>query len=151
VAAVLGAWAGLGLAVLPWRLWLAAHDLSSDLPVAKGLDPGYLADRADRVGPSLRALRHEIFDPGQWMLLVPIAAAIALLVLLSRGARRVSAFYVLSGTLVFASLVWAYWISPYELGWHLRTSADRVVAVLFFIAVAALAQVAATLERDLRD
>lgn len=151
VAAMLGAWAGLGLAVLPWRLWLAAHDLSSDLPVAKGLDPGYLTDRADRVGPSLRALRHEIFDPGQWMLLVPIAAAIALLVLLSRGARRVSAFYVLSGTLVFASLVWAYWISPYELGWHLRTSADRVVAVLFFIAVAALGQVAATLERDLRD
>jgi hypothetical protein len=60
-------------------------------------------------------------------------------------------FYILSATLVFASLVLAYWISPHELGWHLGTSADRVVVVLFFIAVAALLQVAASLEAELRS
>ena len=41
--------------------------------------------------------------------------------------------------------MWAYWISPYDLDYHLRTSAHRVVTGLVFVMVAAVLQLAGQL------
>jgi hypothetical protein len=50
-------------------------------------------------------------------------------------------FYLSTGVIVFAALVWVYWISPtVPLDFFLETSAYRVVAVLTPIAFAALLQ-----------
>jgi hypothetical protein len=56
-----------------------------------------------------------------------------------RGLRRLAAFYLGCGLLTFAALVWAYWFSAEDLGWHLDTSAVRtIVAVVAVGATATL-------------
>jgi hypothetical protein len=124
---------------LPWRVWLLAHDISGDMPLDKGLDPGYLAGRTERVWPAIEALANAMTDPGPWLGILPLAIGMVIAGLLTAGARRLPAFYGLAGVLIFGSLVWAYWISPHKLSWHLATSVTRVVAPLLVVsAVAAL-------------
>lgn len=143
---LLGVWAGLIAAVAPWRVWLAVHDISGDFPVAKGLSPGYLADRSERVGPSIDALTTQLLDQDQWMHLVPLALGVAVLAVLHRSARAVASFYLAAGVFTFGGLVWAYWVGPDALAYLLPTSADRVVVVIVFIAIAALLQIGAALD-----
>jgi hypothetical protein len=134
----LGVVAGLfAVAVLPWRVWVAAHGISGDLPVGKGLRPGYLADRADRVWPSVKALYGQLADQGKWHMLVPLALALALVGLASRRLRPLAAFYIATGALTFALVVWAFWISPSDLDYQITTSQDRVVAAVIAVSLAA--------------
>jgi hypothetical protein len=125
-------------AILPWRIWSAAHDIKGDLPVSKTItDPGYLFDRADRIWPSVETIATELANQGRWLYLLPLAALMVAAALISGFGRRVAAFYLASFFLVWAGLVWSYWISPNPLDWHLGTSASRVVSVLMLICVAA--------------
>jgi hypothetical protein len=132
--------AGAALAsVLPWRIWLAAHGISGDLPVGKGLDPAFLADRSGRVIPAIDGFVTALSDQATWLYLVPLGAGTVVVGLLTPGLRRISAFYSLAGVLVLASLVWGFWISPNEIHWQVQTAAGRVVvAVVMVAAVAAL-------------
>jgi hypothetical protein len=148
---VAGAWAGLGAAVLPWRLWQAANGVEGDLPIGKGLDPGFLGDRWSRVQPSIDGLNAQILDQAQWIYLVPLATGIVVVALWQRRTRPLASFYLLSGVLAFAAMVWAYVISSNDLAWHLNTSVNRVVVVIVFLAVAALLQVGATLDARRAD
>jgi hypothetical protein len=126
-------------AILPWRIWLAAQGISTEMPIAKGLDPGYLAGRAERVWPSVEALVGVMIDQGTWLGFLPLGIGVVAAGLFTSGYRRLSAFYGFAGLFIFASLVWAYWISPYELDWHLATSSSRVVdEVLVVAAIATL-------------
>jgi hypothetical protein len=138
----LRAWAlaalGFVLAVLPWRVWMAAHDVEGDLPISKGLDPGYLIDRSDRVRPSISSINEQLSNQGEWVYLVPLAVLVVLACLVTGVSRRLAAFYAASATLVWALLVWAYWISHLDLGYHLESSVDRVVAVLLFVCAVAV-------------
>lgn len=126
------------LAILPWRIWLAAQGIKGDLPVSEGLNPGYLLDRTDRVWPAIRVTAHQLADQGRWLYLLPLAALAIAAASISGIGRRVAGFYLLSFILVWAGLVWSYWISPHPIGWHLSTSASRVISVLVFIGLAAV-------------
>jgi hypothetical protein len=127
----------LVLAVLPWRLWVAVHDLHSDLPLAKGLTPGYLLDRLDRVWPSLKSLSWEFLKQGGWI--VPVACLTIALALRNRPARRVALFYILTAAGAFGSVLWAFVITRDELQWQIDTAADRVVVGAVFVLAVGLA------------
>ncbi|HVP01137.1 MAG TPA: hypothetical protein VMT10_01100, partial [Solirubrobacteraceae bacterium] len=133
--------------VLPWHIWLSSHNIVGDTPLRKGLEPGYLVDRAWRVWPTVRALAEQIGDGATWLYLVPLGLGVALAGLATRRIREPSAYYLLSGVFVFTSLVWAYVITPDDLHWRLQTSANRVVVALVFLAVAALLQLAGSMLR----
>jgi hypothetical protein len=136
--------AGFAAAILPWRVWISAHGIHGDIPFLNGLNPSHLADRADRVRPSLNALYMQLIDQTSWLYAVPFGIALALAYLLVVRQRSIAAFYLTTGVIVFAVLVWVYWIGPtvQPLGVYLATSAYRVVAVLAAIAFAALLQLA---------
>jgi hypothetical protein len=137
--------AAVAVAVLPWRMWMSANDITTDLPVSKGLDPGYMFDRASRIWPSIETLGHELSDQSRWLYLLPLAVLAVLAALISDTARRVAAFYAASFAIVCAGFIWTYWLSPYPIGWHLETSAGRVITVLLFIAIAAVVHVSGLL------
>jgi hypothetical protein len=141
---------GLGLlgvlaAVGPWRIWTAAHDIKSSLPIGKGLDPSYLADRSDRIGPTLKALL-PMLESGVLSYVVPLALIIAVLGVATRGLRRVAAFYLLAGLGTLASIVWAFMITEDGLDWQIATSGNRVIMGLTFVSAAGLLHVGGLLD-----
>jgi hypothetical protein len=127
-------------AILPWRLWLSAHGIHGDISLRKGLEPSYLSDRTGRIWPSVESLSDQVARGG-WLYVVPIAASIALVCLLIRGRRSIAAFYLASGVLAFAALVWVYWTSPTApIDAFLASSAYRVVEILAALSFAAILQ-----------
>jgi len=138
------------VALLPWRIWLAAHGIEGDMPVSKGLDPGYLMDRIDRVGPTIAAINGQFADPERWLYLLPLATLVVVACLVSGVGRRVAAFYLGCFLLVWAVFVWSYWISPHDLEWHLGTSVERVVSIPMLVCLAALAHLSGLLLGELR-
>jgi hypothetical protein len=144
--------AGFVLMLLPWRIWTSAHDISSGLPVRKGLEPGYLADRAHRVWPSMKAFEHQLVDGARWSYLVPLGIAVALVALYaSRRSEappnmgRVAVFYLLTGIGFFLTITWAFTITADPLDWQISTSASRVVTGIVLISVAAIAHLSGLL------
>jgi hypothetical protein len=143
----LAALAGFLIGVLPWRIWIASHDISGDLPIRDALDPSFLIDRAHRVWPSIEALVGQLVLQGRWFYVVPLALAVVAVCLAMGVLRQVAAFYLLTGVMVLAGLTWAYWISPNDLGWHLSTSVDRVATSVVFVGLAGLLHLSGALER----
>jgi hypothetical protein len=146
--------AGVGfvLLLLPWRIWIAAHDISSDLPVRKGLEPGYLTDRADRVWPSMKAFEHQLVDAARWSYLVPLGIGVAIVALIASrrseaptNTGRIALFYLLTGVGFFLTITWAFTITPDPLDWQIGTSASRVVTGIVLISVAAIAHLSGLL------
>jgi hypothetical protein len=106
------AWTALALlAALPWLIWRSVHDV----PSRAELD----FTRADRLPDAVRAVAEHLFDPTEWLVLLPVAIVLALL------ARRPKALLV-PAALVAVVLV-AYWIDRDEIGYVLATSAYRVI------------------------
>jgi hypothetical protein len=141
----------VGVSVIPWHLWMSANEVKSDLPVSKGLDPGYMLGRTSRIWPSFRTLGHELADQGRWLYLLPLAILVVAAALISGTARRVAAFYAAAFLIVCAGFIWTYWLSPYPIGWHLETSAGRVITVLLFICIAAVVHVSGRLFESLGE
>ena len=129
---------GFGVAVLPWRLWVSAHHLKTEIPVGKGLDPSFLIDRSDRIGPTIDGIVRELSDPGRWRYVLPLAALVVLTCLVSGIGRRVAGFYLASFFLVCAGFVWSYMVTPNSIDWMLATSVNRIVTALMLIALAGL-------------
>jgi hypothetical protein len=136
-AAATAAFAAFAVSLLPWRAWMAAHSISGDMKVSQGLDPGYLLSRTERVWPAVKGLTGPLAAQNEWQYLVPLGAAAALVFLTVRGLRRLAAFYLGCGALVFASLVWAYWFSGADLAWQLNTSATRTISAVVAVGAAA--------------
>jgi hypothetical protein len=141
----------LVLAILPWRAWLSTQGLEGDLPLSKGLDPGYLLDRIDRVWPAIESTASQLADQGRWLLLLPLAALAVAISLISGRTRSIALFYLASFLVVWAGIVWSYWISPYGIDWHLKLSANRVVSVLVLISLAAVVHLSGPLLGALRQ
>jgi hypothetical protein len=136
------------VALVVWKLWLAANDqkLESVLYTTSDLfRPGLLIDRADRATYASGELLEHVFDPGRWLLLAPVALVAGVALLLRRSALAL--FYVTWLVLGFGALVSVYWISNADVVWHVGTSADRVTASLVVFAGALLPLVLAELER----
>jgi hypothetical protein len=137
--------AGLVLALLPWRLWMAANDITSDLPLEKGLNPSFLIDRADRVWPSMTAFEQQLVDVGRWSYIVPIAIAVIAVCLVSSlrselpsNTGRVALFYLGTGIGFFLVITWAYTITSDPLAWQIQTASSRVITGIVLISVAAI-------------
>jgi hypothetical protein len=140
---------GFALGVLPWRIWIAAEGIHGDVPVLKGLNPSFLADQIDRLWPSAKAMYLQMIDQVSWLYVIPLGAALILVSLFIAGRRSVAVFYLATGLLAFAAVVWVYWITPtVPLDFYLGTSAYRVVGVLAAVALAALLQLATPARED---
>ncbi len=128
--------AAFAVVVAPWRLWLAAHHITGDMPVARGLEPSFLVNHANRIQPTVNALFTEITNQGNWYYLLPISLALVIAGLATRGLRRIAAFYGLAMLGAAIMVLWAYVINPNELSWLIATSANRTVVGPMLIAVA---------------
>jgi hypothetical protein len=140
---VAAAAAAVVLIVLPWRLYVAIHDLPLvEYRFRDALSPSYLSDHSDRVGPAIRGLGGEIFTL-QWGLL-PLVFAAALVAAVAARRYAVAAFAVLWTVLSFAGLVLVYWISQIPIELALVWSGDRTV-VTIVVGAAALSALLAGL------
>ena len=116
----------VAVAVVPWRAWLAWHDVEAQASLGRLLDLGLLARQADYLPETLSSLAARAFDPLQWLLALPFVAVVAYDAF-RRGSRAPVLFVGLTATLSFAALVLAYWTTPFDLDHHLATSARRVI------------------------
>jgi hypothetical protein len=122
--------------ILPWSIWLHVHGVH-------GLyHPGLaaLGAHAERVVPASATLIGASLHPFEWLLVVPAGLAALLLAYRYDGDRLAAALVLSTFVLCLVALVGSYWATPYDFGWHLRTSADRVVIspVLFVAALTPL-------------
>jgi hypothetical protein len=133
---LLFALAAYAVAVAPWRLWLAAHHITGEMPVGQGLQPSYLLAHSDRIQPTVNALFSEVTNQGNWYYLLPIGLALMIAGLATPGLRRIAAFYALAMLGAAVLVLWAYVINPNELSWLISTSANRTVVGPMLIAAA---------------
>jgi hypothetical protein len=131
------------IAILPWRLWLAANYISGDHSLGQVFNPVYLIDNFNRVWPSLKALESQITSQSGTSGLIVIALVLALWRLRGRARHQLSSFYLAVGLLYFLSLLASYWTSPFKgesgLSFYIQSSVFRIVpAGLGFICVAAI-------------
>jgi len=126
VATVLVGLAALAVVLVPWRLWLSSHDVPNQASLHRIADPSFLASHADRVPLAGGRLAWELVDPSSWLLLVPLAVVAAIAAL---RAGRADGPLLLGGILVvcWLGLLLAYWTTPFEIHFHLATSARRVI------------------------
>ncbi len=118
----------VGLAVVPWRLWAAAHDISSGAP--SSFD-------TDRLGGALRLSFEVLYSNARWSVL-PIVATIALGAAAVWGDRRLAAYVGLLALLLFAGGVWSTVGFP-ELAISANESGNPIVrytgSIIFLAAV----------------
>jgi hypothetical protein len=145
VAPLLAAIAVYAAAIAPWRLWLAAHHITGEMPVGRGLEPAYLIAHANRIQPTVNALISEVTNQGAWYYLLPICLAVVIAGLATRGLRSIAAFYGLALLGAAIMVVWAYVINPNELSWLIGTSSNRTVVGPMLIGVAGTLHIAGVL------
>jgi hypothetical protein len=78
-----------------------------------------------RLGVALPYLGERLLDPSRWLLFVPLLCVLTALAI-ARG-KRGAVTLIAAIALALASLMLAYWTTPFELHYHLATSARRVV------------------------
>jgi 4-amino-4-deoxy-L-arabinose transferase-like glycosyltransferase len=119
---------------VPWLVWRALHAVDSDFSLRNGLDPGYLADRAGRVGTSAHVVTSSLVGR-DWPLIVPLFFALTIIgVILER--RPLWLVPAAAFGVCFAFWVWTYWAGSIPLDFWLQTSAYRVVdGLLLAVAV----------------
>jgi hypothetical protein len=126
----------LGLAVIPWRIWLLTHGIhNSDFAFSYLLDPRILDARSGRVSAAGARLLAELVGTGSLALLTGLGVS-GLLAALVTGQRHIPAFLAIWTGSSFAALVAAYWISRWPIQAHLDTSANRIVFSLAFVGAA---------------
>jgi len=138
------------VSIVPWRIWISDHGIRSSTPIGKGLDPGYLVDRFDRVWPSVRTIVEKSFD-GDWLAIVPIALVAGLALLAWRRSWSAPVFVGGLLAIVFLSLLWAYWVQRPGLHYLLSTSASRTVTSLVVVAGIFIPIIGAELLRARRE
>jgi hypothetical protein len=130
--------------VLPWRIWVAAHHVYHDVPLRKGLTPSYLADRFDRVWPSVKAMYAQLNDQSNWIYIVPFAAALVIASFVAGRRREQAVFFFATGVGFFLAFVWTAWVAAVNpLNVFLSQSAYRIVASIAAISLAAVLDLSA--------
>ena len=105
-------WSALALvAAAPWLAWRWAHDV----PGRAELD----LTRVERLPDAVRAVAEHLFDPTEWLIIVPLAIVLALV------ARQPKVLLVPAALL--AVVLVAYWIDRDEIDFVLATSSYRVI------------------------
>ena len=118
----------LALAILPWRIYVSAHDLRHpDYELSNLFDRSYLGDTSYRVRPVVDELLLQLTNLDAWGLL-PLIFGIGLAAALLRGMYGVALFAVCWLVTSFAGLVAIYWITVRTLEHNLFNTSNRVVA-----------------------
>jgi len=118
-------------AIIPWRVWLAHHELpgsSPDYDWGRLLHPLSLANRIERLQIAAQHMIEFLFRFDQWLLVLPLAA-----LALALSLRRLAVPILVVGAWGVASfigLAGVYWIGRLEIDYYVRTSADRVASTL---------------------
>jgi len=135
----------LAAVLMPWYLFKDSLGLRNDLINREALTAGLSWNSLTRVGPILYHLQTQVFGPKNWNLVwVLLGVAVGLR---RRVLWRLPAVFVLCAmglTLVAymgAYLITPYTIPPFDVTWHLRTSASRLLLhvlpqVVFLIGLA---------------
>jgi hypothetical protein len=115
-------------AILPWRLYVLAHDLHpQDYELSNLLSPSFLADASHRLRPAATELLDQMTIWNNWGLLLPLAGC-ALLTALLRGRYDMASFGALWLTLSFGGLLLIYWINELALDDNLFNTSYRTIA-----------------------
>ena len=129
----------LAAGLVPWRLWMHAHDVENQSSFGRVVDVSFMAHHAARLPHAAAYVVARALDPTAWLLIVPLAA-VAFVLALRAGQRAGPLLVAATVALSFAGLVLAYWTTPLDFDYHLATSARRVISglVLFLAAVTPL-------------
>ena len=154
-AAAYGRWRTLAVALavdvlllLPWKLYVRAHDLR-DINYSLGdtFDVHHVSGRLG-VGPiAFRTLGREMADPRQWGLLAPLFVVL-LVFAAARGARSLALFGAVTVLLSWLGLSWIYVISQFEYSSYLDSTKSRVVASVVLAAAVLIPLLASARGRD---
>ena len=129
-------WSAAGCALVtfvPWLAWRTVNGIEARVPLSDAIDPGYLADRGERVGRATETLAGALADPRDWLLLVPLALALSA----AAALRARSVVWLAPAAVVavgFLFWTWAYWADRDEIEFVLATSSYRVVDALLLVA-----------------
>ena len=146
VAALVAGGAALVIGILPWRIWIAHHDVANQASFGRVTGVSFLAHHVARVPISTGYLGVKLLDPRAWLLLLPLAVFVAVDAF-RRGRRRDVSFVVAVGCFAFVGLVLAYWSTPFPLHDQLATSARRVITAIVLFAAAMTPLLSADAER----
>jgi len=130
----------LAAVLVPWYLFKDSLGLRNDVINSEAVTAGLNWNRLSRVGPILYHLQTQVFGPKNWNLvwiLLCVAVGLRRKVLL----RSPAVFLLLATGLTLAAYMSLYLITPYDVTWHLRTSASRLLLhvlpqVVFLIGLA---------------
>jgi hypothetical protein len=133
------------LLVAPWRIWVAAHHLTDSVtpPLPRSLSPVYVLDRASELHTTLAAMTTQVL--AQWGWFAAIFIAVCTVTLITRTARQLTCFYILSVAGSAASLVWLYTTTSISLIPLLRSSMSRTVDIFMALTPFAAAHLLARL------
>jgi hypothetical protein len=130
-------------AIVPWKLWLRANHIPHN-PAYDPHDvvrPSYLGDHISRLGTALREMPQYFFAWDAWLLALPLALVLALVLVKRR--RDLTAFVVGIVAVAFAGNLVVYWVSTFPIHWYISTSADRTSASLAVLCAAVIPLLAA--------
>jgi Dolichyl-phosphate-mannose-protein mannosyltransferase len=109
--ALLGAGAFAVLTFVPWRIWISLHDGATDVG---NLQAGSLNPQLGTLLPAAHLLADRTFAYDAWLLLVPLACALAVVALSApaRAVREAGSFFLVTGLVSFAGFVAIWWLVP---------------------------------------
>jgi len=127
--------AAVMLSVVPWRLWLAFHDVNA----GHAFTASNLTAKPERFGSALDALAVNSVNPKDWLFLPLVSLVVVGYGLLDRRTRSIALFATASVCLMILGLGVIYWVTSYPFQWYIDTSASRVITapVLLFATLAA--------------
>jgi hypothetical protein len=133
----------VAVGVLPWRLWVDAHNLQTENPLGRVVDPVYLANHLSAARQATGALAGHLTSPLTVTAFALIALAMAGVAIWERGRRSLGAFYLAGGIGYFIALAWSFWTSVLPVSFLIRASAPRIVVPLGLLGVAAVLHLSA--------
>jgi hypothetical protein len=131
--------------LVPWYLFRDSLGLRNDVINRDVVAQGFTWEHLSRIGPILYHLQTQVFGPKNWnMVWILLGVAVSLR---HKVLFRPPVVFVLAATgltlLVYMSvyLITPYTIPPFDVAWHLRTSASRLLLhvlpqVMFLIGLA---------------
>jgi hypothetical protein len=123
--------------LVPWRVWMAHHDVHGRVVLENGLDPGHLADQIGRVQPMLESFFAALARPGENLMLPAAALVLIVLTVCFMRERRSRALLYLGVMVGHAAVVlWANWTSEEPIGTYLPESGRYLLPVTALAAVA---------------
>ena len=121
--------------IVPWRLWLKAHDLPVSSPDYRAgilLHPIALGRRLPLLADAAHYVTHQLFSTSHWLIIVPLA--LASIAIAARRATATAAAAAAWLALAFAGMAAVYWTSTMEIHLYLVESGDRITAKLVIAA-----------------